>query len=250
MIERVDRVWQSDTVVQNYLAGTRGAIPLAQEQIAVMGRIVAAARPQGVRSFLDLGCGDGVLGAVLLERYPSATGLFVDFSPTLIRAAQMRLAGRANCHLVETDYSLPRWYEEDAIAQQTPLDVIVSGFSIHHQPDARKWALYAEIFHLLRPGGVFVNIEHVASHSPFGHELAETSMLDSLWSYQQNQGHANNWANFATAFRGREDKQANRLTPVETQCNWLREIGFHHVDCYLKLFELALFAGIKPENGR
>ena len=75
-------------------------------------------------------------------------------------------------------------------------------------------------------------------------------MLDSLWSYQQNQGHATDWPNFANAFRGREDKQANLLTPVETQCNWLRAIGFHHVDCYLKLFELALFAGIKPENGR
>lgn len=33
---------------------------------------------------------------------------------------------------------------------------------------------------------------------------------------------------------------------METQCGWLREIGFIHVDCYLKHFELAVFAGVKP----
>ncbi len=33
---------------------------------------------------------------------------------------------------------------------------------------------------------------------------------------------------------------------IRSQCDWLREIGFIHVDCYLKYFELAVFAGIKP----
>jgi hypothetical protein len=33
---------------------------------------------------------------------------------------------------------------------------------------------------------------------------------------------------------------------VEVQCQWLRQIGFGHVDCYLKIFELALFGGLRP----
>lgn len=249
-MERVDRVWQADTVARNYLTGTRGAIPLAQEQIAIMERLIAAALPQGVQTLLDLGCGDGVLGAGLLERYPAAQGVFVDFSPTMLSAAQHRLIHRPGCTVVEADYGVPRWYQHDLIERQTPFDVIVSGFSIHHQPDERKWALYAEIFHLLRPGGIFVNIEHVASHSAFGHALAEEHMLDTLWAYQQGQSQRADWVTFATAFRGRQDKEANRLTPVETQCRWLREIGFVEVDCYLKIFELAVFAGIKPKDAR
>jgi len=32
---------------------------------------------------------------------------------------------------------------------------------------------------------------------------------------------------------------------LEKQCEWLREIGFNEVDCYMKIFELALFGGIK-----
>jgi hypothetical protein len=42
-------------------------------------------------------------------------------------------------------------------------------------------------------------------------------------------------------------KKANILVPVELQCFWLKKIGFKEVDCYLKIFELALFGGIKPK---
>jgi hypothetical protein len=30
------------------------------------------------------------------------------------------------------------------------------------------------------------------------------------------------------------------------QCQWLQEIGFGDVDCFFKLFQLALFGGQKP----
>jgi hypothetical protein len=34
----------------------------------------------------------------------------------------------------------------------------------------------------------------------------------------------------------------------ETQCDWLRQNGFERVDCYQKLFELAVFGGVKPKT--
>jgi hypothetical protein len=51
-------------------------------------------------------------------------------------------------------------------------------------------------------------------------------------------GNRQRWSN--TSF-----KEANILAPVETQCQWLREIGFEHVDCYLKIFELEVFDGVR-----
>lgn len=244
-MQRVDTIWQADSVVHNYLTGTRGAMPLAQEQLAVMEQLIAAARPAGIDTFLDLGCGDGLLGAVLLARYPAATGLFVDFSPAMLTAAHARLHQQRNAHLVATDYSHPHWYFHETIAAHAPFDAIVSGFSIHHQPDARKWAIYAEIFHLLRPGGIFVNIEQVTATSAFGHGLAEQHLLDTRWRHQRHQSQAADGASFA--HHSRADQAVNQLTPVETQCRWLHEIGFVDVDCYLKLFALAVFAGRKPE---
>ena len=47
----------------------------------------------------------------------------------------------------------------------------------------------------------------------------------------------------------RPDKAANRLVSVELQCAWLRELGYEHVDCFFKIFELALFGGMKPSEG-
>ena len=38
-----------------------------------------------------------------------------------------------------------------------------------------------------------------------------------------------------------EAEKENIPAPVETQCQWLRDIGFQEVDCFFKTFELALF---------
>jgi len=66
MTERKDEVWKSSALVETYLHDVRGAIPLANEQIDVMMRLIAA-REEGVESFLDLGCGDGILAAAILD---------------------------------------------------------------------------------------------------------------------------------------------------------------------------------------
>jgi len=44
----------------------------------------------------------------------------------------------------------------------------------------------------------------------------------------------------------RPDKEENILAPVELQCSWLRDLGFADVDCFFRLFELALFGGRRP----
>jgi hypothetical protein len=46
------------------LEGVRGAIPLALKQIDVMLRVIEKTQPN-VNTFLDLGCGDGILGRAI-----------------------------------------------------------------------------------------------------------------------------------------------------------------------------------------
>jgi tRNA (cmo5U34)-methyltransferase len=238
MPERTDTVWKDSSLAAVFLEGVRAAIPLAQEQIEVMVRLIAACgRP--VRRFLDLGCGDGVLAAAIFQRFPEAAGVLVDFSEPMLDAARKRVAGR-HATFVNADYGVKSWIE--SIAATGPYDAVVSGYSIHHQPDARKREVYAEIFDLLGSGGIFINVEHVSSPSGWVGAVNDDLFVDHL-----HRAHpAKSRDEVAQTYYNRPDKAANILAPVDVQCAWLRDIGFTDVDCYLKIFELAVFGGRRP----
>ncbi len=239
-MNRGDQVWRTEPVVRRYLEGVRGGIPLAAEQFEIILRLVRAARLP-VKRFLDLGCGDGALGRVLAAAHPAAEGVLLDFSEPMLEGARVALAGAGRHRFVLEDYSRPEWVE--SVRRESPFDVVVSGFSIHHQPDARKREIYGEILGLLAPGGLFLNLEHVASRSGWGETVFDEYFTDSLHAQHVRQGGVQSRAEIAEAYVHRADKAANILAPVEDQCVWLRELGYERVDCFFKAFELALFGG-------
>ena len=241
---RQDEVWKGAALVDTFLDGVRGGIPFAAEQIDVMLRVVAA-RGASVRRVADLGCGDGVLTRSLLAAYPAAVATLVDFSEPMLTAARARLADRVPApRFVAADLARSVWVE--TVADGAPFDVVVSGYAIHHLPDVRKRTLYGEIFGLLAPGGMFVNIEHVASCSGWIEAISDDVMIDSLHAFHATRGAGKSRAQVAEEFVHRPDKAANILAPVDAQCEWLRALGFVDVDCFFKVFELAVFGGRRP----
>ena len=102
---RRDTVWQETEAVRYYLDSIRGALPFAAEHFAIMLRFIASAG-HPVRRFLDLGAGDGALSAVLLDRYPNAEAVVVDFSEPMLAAARDRL-GSAAARFVTADLACP-----------------------------------------------------------------------------------------------------------------------------------------------
>ncbi len=195
--------------------------------------------------FIDLGCGDGILAAAVLGQYPHAHALLIDFSEPMLSKAREQLAEfSGQLEFLNTDYGNPGWVE--TVRSGEPFDAIVSGYSIHHQPDERKHAIYAEIFDLLAPGGWFVNVEHVESAAQTSVALFEKHYIDARYAMElHNEGHRTR-AEIAHEFTHRPDKAANILALTETQCGWLREIGYQEVDCYFRVYELAVFAGRRP----
>jgi tRNA (cmo5U34)-methyltransferase len=175
--------------------------------------------PRSVRRILDLGTGDGRLLALLLIDRPDAEAVALDFSPTMLDAARRRFAGADKVRVIEHNLDLP-------LPDFGRFDAIVSGFAIHHCEDARKKAIYGEIFATLEMGGVFCNLEHVASATAGLHQR----FLEAMGS--------------TTA----EEDPSNKLALVEDQLSWLRQIGFEDVDCTWKWMELALFGGTKPKT--
>ncbi len=243
MAERTDGVWKAPELAAIFLDGVRGAIPLAEEQIEVMVRLIAASGPVG--RFLDLGCGNGILSAAILDRFSEARGVLVDFSASMREAAAANLkrhAGRVR--FVDADFGEASWLRP--VAGDGPYDAIVSGYSIHHQTDSRKRKLYGEIHRLLQFGGIFVNVEHVSSASAWVAGLHDELFVDSLHRLHSGKSRRE----VEHEYYRRPDKAANILAPVEFQCQWLRQIGFVDVDCYLKIFELAVFGGRRRQRVR
>lgn len=240
-VNRQDTVWQDRALVEKFLGGVRAGIPFAAEQIDVMLRVLrACGRP--VRRFADVGCGDGALAQAVLSRWPDAQAVLVDFSEPMLEQARKRLhAFGEQVAFVPGDIAARDWAKG-----LSPFDAVVSGFCIHHQPDARKREIYREIYDLLQPGGCFVNVEHVASPSKRIEEAHNDLFIDALSAFHARKGQAKPRETIARDYVHRPDRKANILASAEDQCRWLREAGFGHVDCYFKCFELAVFGGMRP----
>ena len=83
-MEKKYDVWKSEGLSKVFLENVRGAIPFASEQVGIMMRIIQTALPD-VKTVLDLGCGDGILGRSILSRLPRrygahhvVTGYYID----------------------------------------------------------------------------------------------------------------------------------------------------------------------------
>jgi SAM-dependent methyltransferase len=172
--------------------------------------------PRTARRILDLGTGDGRLLTLVLKDRPNSVGVGLDVSEPMLVAARERFGDQQGVELLLHDLAEP-------IPDLGGFDAVVSCFAIHHLTDARKRALYAEVFDRLRPGGVFCNLEHVASPTPRLHRAF----------YE------------ALGYPADTEDPSNHLLDVETQLRWLREIGFADVDCYWKWLEMALLIGVK-----
>jgi tRNA (cmo5U34)-methyltransferase len=239
-------VWKDEKVADLFINKVRGSIPMAAEQISVMRRVIRGLAPD-FNTVMDLGCGDGILGHAVLEMNPKAKATFIDFSEPLLKMAMKRLIDSGyKVDFVKLDYGLKDWTL--ALPPKITFDVIVSGFSIHHQPDARKKEIYSEIFGLLNPGGLFLNLEHVLPGSEKLTEISDDMFIEKIYEQETKTGGNKSRERLAAEYMQRPDKDANILAPIESQCQWLREIGYLNVDCYFKIFELGLFGGQKPKR--
>ncbi len=204
-------LWTSAEHALQYLEQA-DSIPHRTEGEAILLEYV----PKTVKKILDLGTGDGRLLSLLKIDRPHVQSVALDFSPTMLAAVKKRFADDESVEIIthNLDESLPNLGKFDAV---------VSSFAIHHLSHERKRSLYQEIFQIIEPGGIFCNLEHVASPTPRLHEQFLHAIGKTI----------------------EEDDPCNQLLDVETQLIWLRELGFDDVDCYWKWLEMALLIGFK-----
>jgi tRNA (cmo5U34)-methyltransferase len=209
-------LWTSTDHVRDYLERADSISHRGEGESALLEFI-----PADTPRILDLGTGDGrllalVQGELTRRGAPEPDAVAVDFSPAMLEAVRQRFAGQPSVSVIAHNMDEP-------LPALGRFDAVISSFAIHHLVHDRKRALYGEIYGLLNAGGVFCNLEHVASPSPRMHQ----DFLERI------------------GFTVETEDPSNKLLDVETQLGWLREIGFVDVDCAWKWRELALLVGRK-----
>ncbi len=206
--------WTKPEHVEAYLARMKDIPHRVEGESTLLSEV-----PVRSKRVLDLGCGNGHLLDLVLAHCPDATGVGLDFSPTMLEQARDRFANDRRVTFVEHNMDQP-------LPDIGSFDCVVSSFAIHHCEHVRKRELYAEVFALLETQGAFCNLEHVASPNGRIHDRFIEAM----------------------GMTPEDEDPSNKLLDVETQLRWLREIGFGDVDCFWKWRELALISGSKRQT--
>ncbi|MBY9068456.1 methyltransferase domain-containing protein [Hyphomonas sp. WL0036] len=154
-----------DTQVEALFSGTADAMRRAA--LAEIAREMKGRDQRQVR-LMDIACGNGRFLEKVLEVWPRLNASGLDLSPSYTEAARARLAPWRQVEIIQD--------AAEAMCVETgSQDIAVSIFLFHELPPRVRPRVLAEIFRILRPGGLFV----LADSLQFG----DREKLDGLLEY-------------------------------------------------------------------
>ena len=116
---------------------------------------------------LDLACGPGAISQRLLTRFPKARIIAIDLNPILLKLGR-EAVGTLDRRLrwVQGNLMESGWTAQIVEALnlwgRTHVDAVLSTTALHWLPANDLISVYQQIGTLLRPGGVFLNGDHMA----------------------------------------------------------------------------------------
>jgi tRNA (cmo5U34)-methyltransferase len=205
-----------DAVAMEYDAQREYVIPEIRQFYGAL--VWAAESPTVSPAILDVGAGTGLLSRLLLEKYPGATITLLDISEKMLAVARERFSGCKNVVLRAGDYS--------RVDLGGPYDLVCSALSIHHLEPEDKRRLFARIFSVLKPGGIFANADQAEGESPYF-----TGKYREYWDEFLKNGPLA--ATESAEIRRRRDT-LDKNEKLSVQLAWLHEAGFSDVDIVYK----------------
>jgi SAM-dependent methyltransferase len=136
-------------------------LPDREERFAVIADLVVLTADrlrQPNPAVLDIGCGPGSLSARIRQRLRQARFVGVDSDPLLLSLAA---ANYPWLEWVDQDLRAPDW--KAALPVQR-FDAVVSTTALHWMDHDELGKLYVDLAGLLRPGGLFINCDHLPTN--------------------------------------------------------------------------------------
>jgi SAM-dependent methyltransferase len=135
-------------------------LPDREERFTALIDAVEAGTGRPGPLVIDLGCGPGSLAVRLLARLPAATVIAVDADPVTLALGRAAHAGQRGLRFLDIDLRAPGWETGLGIAPGQA-DAVVSTTALHWLTAAELGALYRVVAGLLRPGGLFLDGDHL-----------------------------------------------------------------------------------------
>jgi tRNA (cmo5U34)-methyltransferase len=217
-------------------SGIRQLLPRYDEMLDA----IALCIPAHAQRILDLGCGTGEVSLKILQRFPTAQVVAIDYSPRMIEFAKGKVeaAGYGQQWTgIEGDFG--DWANHQ-LAIADGFDACVSSLAIHHLTHEMKLQLFSRIRESLNPDGVFWNADPVLPESPALSEAYQT--IREQWAAQQGTTLAE-----IRAKMGKSTpygySQPDQLATLEAHLQMLKTAGFEPVAVPWKYYGLAVFGG-------
>jgi ubiquinone/menaquinone biosynthesis C-methylase UbiE len=234
--------WQQPELARAFLDVRKTLVPLLDIQEELLRRLFER-HAHGVTRFLDVGCGDGAMSELVLSLFADAEAVLVDFSEPMLERAAGRLEDTSTrWRIIDADLSHPAWVEQ---LPPGGYGAAVSGLAIHHLPSERKRSLFVELYRLLEPGAMFVNMDYVSVEGPLRGLWDEQTLANAVCIERERGGSRSKAELERDLF---DDSDEDRPDSVDDQLRWLREAGFEQAEVHFKWAEGAVFGGVRPEK--
>ena len=218
--------------------GIRRLLPKYDEMLDVLAGCIASSNQR----ILELGCGTGELTLKVLECYPSAEIVAVDYSPRMLDFARTKIeaAGYASRWTgIELDFG--EWANNPNFSGLgDKFNAGISSLAIHHLEDEMKLKLFQRIRESLNAGGCFWNADPVLAESAAIKDIYQAARED--WALSQGETLAQVRASVGTSV-SYGYSNPDRLATLEAQLEMLAKAGFETVAVPWKYYGMAVFGG-------
>jgi tRNA (cmo5U34)-methyltransferase len=232
---------------REFLEAGRFFVPEREMQIAAICGLIPEPTDGGPAHLVELCCGEGLLSAALLARFPSAVVHGYDGSEAMLAHARAALAGFSERFATQTfDLADGAWRRFP-----WPVHAFVTSLALHHLDGAAKRRLFADLAAVLAPGGALVIADLVL---PASREA--TALAAAAWDAEVRRRSLELRGDLAahqrfldTGWNLFDDPAADptdKPSPLFDQLRWLAEAGLEAVDVYWMKAGHAIYGGRKP----
>lgn len=214
-----------DDSVEYYDRWMKMALPRYDELFSIAVDLIPFEPGQAI-DVLDLGAGTGLFSQHVWKKFQQGKFTLYDVALKMLAVAELRFHDfPRQFHFGKMDFR--------NLQGQSQFDVIISSLSIHHLDQGEKKQLFVSIYHILREGGVFINVDQVKGPTKRLRELYWLNWLEHVRCQDASEEQIQASIERRKAF-DKDDLLVDQL-------RWLTDAGFINVDLIYKHYFMGVF---------